>query len=68
MKHLITISGRDYVSRKIVTDQFGIDTKILIAWTERGILPAPIQLGYRVFYDRENLEAHILSNCRIEHE
>jgi predicted site-specific integrase-resolvase len=64
MKNIVTLQNREYVSRKVVLDLFGIEYLTLMRWDKNGVLPDPIKLGKRLYYDRDELERRLANRAR----
>jgi predicted site-specific integrase-resolvase len=63
MKASIVIAGRAYDSRKSVHEQFDIDYTTIGKWVKNGLLPAPLRLGNRLYFDRKAVEIRILATA-----
>jgi predicted site-specific integrase-resolvase len=64
MKESIVIAGRDYDSRKCVQEKFDVDYTTIGKWVKNGLLPAPLRLGNRLYFDRTAVETRILATAR----
>jgi len=64
MKGSIVIAGCHYDSRKFVQEQFDIDYTTIGKWIKTGLLPAPLRLGNRLYFDRTAVETRILGTAR----
>jgi hypothetical protein len=64
MKDSITLQGRIYECTKLVQQRFGLDDQTLRKWAKNNIVPSPVRLGNKCFYDREAIEARILATCQ----
>jgi predicted DNA-binding transcriptional regulator AlpA len=60
MKATIVLRGQDYDNATTITDKYGITYMTLYKWTKAGLLPQPVKLGRRVFYNRQAVENHLL--------
>jgi hypothetical protein len=65
MKESIVIAGRNYNSRKFVREQFDVDYTTIGKWVKNGLLPAPLRLGNRLYFDRIAVETRMLASARI---
>jgi hypothetical protein len=63
MKDSIILQGRTYECTKLVQQRFGLDPETLRKWAKNAIVPAPVRLGNKCFYDCEAIESQILSKC-----
>jgi predicted site-specific integrase-resolvase len=64
MKGSIVIADRDYDSRKFVQQQFEVDYTTISKWVKNGLLPAPLRLGNRLYFDRTAVETRMLATAR----
>jgi predicted site-specific integrase-resolvase len=64
MKGSIVIAGRDYDSRKFVQEQFDVDYTTIGKWVKNGLLPTPLRLGNRLYFDRTAVAIRILATAR----
>ena len=64
MKDSIVLQGRIYECTKLVHQKFGLDDQTLRKWSKSNIVPTPLRLGNKCFYDSEEIETRILTNCR----
>ena len=60
MKDALEIDGRKLKSTKWVRTNFGISWITLNRWTEIGLIPPPVRLGRRNYYDQQEVEKRIL--------
>jgi hypothetical protein len=63
MKDSIVLQGRRYECTKFVQQRFGLD-QTLRKWAKNNIVPSPVRLGNKCFYDREAIERKILATCQ----
>jgi DNA-binding transcriptional MerR regulator len=63
MKDTITLQNRIYDCAKLVQQRFGLDPQTLRKWAKNNIVPTPVRLGNKCFYDREAIENQILATC-----
>jgi len=61
MKDSIVLQGRTYECTKLVQQKFGLDPQTLRKWAKSNIVPSPVRLGNKCFYDREDIESKILA-------
>ena len=61
MKELITICGRDFIPVTKVMAQLGISYKTLNTWIKNDTFPRPIKLGRRLYVERDEVDASLLS-------
>ena len=59
MKHFFEIEGRLYESTALIIERFGISSVTLNRWHKRGLLPMPVRLGRRNYYERAEVEARL---------
>jgi len=64
MKDTITLQNRTYECTILVQQRFGLDPQTLRKWAKNNVIPTPLRLGNKCFYDREAIETQILANCR----
>jgi hypothetical protein len=64
MKDSIILQGRTYECTKLVQQRFCLDDQTLRKWAKNNIVPSPVRLGNKCFYDREAIESRILASCR----
>jgi DNA-binding transcriptional MerR regulator len=64
MKDTITLQSRTYDCTKLVQQKFGLDPQTLRKWAQNNIVPTPLRLGNKNFYDREAIESKILATCQ----
>jgi hypothetical protein len=62
MKDRLTLQGQKYISGKLIQLMLDIDYKTEKKWSDTGVLPTPILLGKRRYFDLEAVETHILNN------
>jgi predicted site-specific integrase-resolvase len=60
MKTTITLKDKEYDCANTIRDRYGIRYLTLLNWTKSGVLPAPIRLNRRVYYDRNAVEDRLL--------
>ena len=61
MRDSIILQGRIYECTKLVQQRFGLDDQTLRKWAKSSIVPSPLRLGNKCFYDREAIEIGILT-------
>jgi hypothetical protein len=64
MKDSIVLQGQIYECTKLVQQRFGLDDQTLRKWVKSNIVPSPLRLGNKCFYDREAVEIGILTRCQ----
>jgi len=64
MKEIIVLQDREYVSRKMLQMLFDMDYSTISKWAKTGLLPNPVMLGNRHFYDRQEIETRILATSK----
>jgi hypothetical protein len=64
MKDSITLQGRTYECTKLIQQRFGLDDQTLREWAKNNIVPSPVRLGNKCFYDWEAIESRILARCQ----
>jgi hypothetical protein len=65
MKDTITLQGRTYECTKLVQQRFGLDDQTLRKWAKNNIVPTPVRLANKNFYDWEAIESKILKYWRL---
>jgi DNA-binding transcriptional MerR regulator len=63
MKDTITLQSRTYDCTKLVQQKFGLDPQTLRKWARNHMVPTPLRLGNKCFYDRDAIERQILVTC-----
>jgi hypothetical protein len=51
MKEVLEVGGRIYESGAVVRRRYGISGATQARWIERGLLPAPLLLGRRKYFE-----------------
>jgi hypothetical protein len=64
MKDSIILQGRTYECTKLVQQRFSLDDQTLRKWAKNNIVPSPLRLGNKCFYDWEAIESRILARCQ----
>ena len=64
MKYSIVLQGRTYECTKLVQQRYGLDDQTLRKWAKYNIVPTPVRLGNKNFYDQEAVESKILATCQ----
>jgi hypothetical protein len=64
MKDSIVLQGQIYECTKLVQQRFGLDDQTLRKWVKSNIVPSPLRLGNKCFYDSEAVEIGILTRCQ----
>jgi len=59
MKHSFEIGGRLYESTALIVERLGVSSVTLNRWHKRGLLPMPVRLGRRNYYERAEVEARL---------
>jgi predicted DNA-binding transcriptional regulator AlpA len=62
MKVTIVLKGQEYDNSTAIADKYGITYMTLYKWTKAGLLPQPVKLGRRVFYNRQAVENYLLGS------
>ena len=60
MKTTISLKGQEYDSANTITKKYGISYVTLYKWTKQGVVPHPVKLGRRNYYNREAIENRLL--------
>jgi hypothetical protein len=58
------LQDRVYDCTKLVQEKFGFDPQTLRKMAKNNIIPSPVRLGNKCFYDRDAIESQILATCR----
>jgi predicted DNA-binding transcriptional regulator AlpA len=61
MRATIQLGGQNYESAEVLAERFGTSYSTIWKWQKSGLLPKPIRLGGRTFYNRQEVEARILA-------
>ena len=56
MHDMITLNGRELISRDTLRQKLGVHPMTISRWIKRGILPRPVNIGFRNYFDREEVE------------
>jgi predicted site-specific integrase-resolvase len=59
MKHTLEIQGRVYDSTRVFTETYGLSALTLWRWYKRALIPPPIRLGNRNYYERQQIEERL---------
>jgi predicted DNA-binding transcriptional regulator AlpA len=59
MKKSITLQGQTFDAGEVLIQRYGISAMTLWRWVKRGLLPPPIKLGRRNYYERREVEARL---------
>jgi predicted site-specific integrase-resolvase len=60
MKPTIILKGQEYDNTTAIIDKYGITYMTLYKWTKEGVVPTPVKLGRRNYYNREAIEDRLL--------
>jgi hypothetical protein len=63
MKDSIVLQNRTYECTKLIQQRFGLDRETLRKWAKTKIVPTPLRLGNKCFYDMDEIERQILVTC-----
>ena len=64
MKDTITLEGRIFDCTKLVLQTYGLDDHTLRKLVKADIVPGPVTIGNKNFFDRKAVESRILGNSR----
>ena len=64
MKDTITLEGRIFDCTKFVLQKYGLDDHTLRKLVKADIVPRPVTIGNKNFFDRKAIESRILKSCR----
>jgi hypothetical protein len=64
VKDSIILQDRVFDCTKLVQEKFGFDPQTLRKMAKNNIIPSPLRLGNKCFYDREAIERQILATCQ----
>ena len=64
VKDTIILEGRFFDCTKLVLQRFGLDDHTFRKLIKANIVPGPVTIGNKNFFDREEIESRILENCR----
>ena len=56
----LELQGKTFVSGHILAEKYGVTYTTIRRWTERKLLPRPIKLCNRCYYDVEKVEASMV--------
>jgi predicted site-specific integrase-resolvase len=60
MKATISLKGQQYDSASTIIEKYGISYMTLYNWTREGVVPHPVKVGRRNYYNREAIENRLL--------
>ena len=63
MKDTITLEGRAFDCTKLVLQRYGLDDHTLRKLVKANILPGPVTIGNKNFFDRKAIETRLLATC-----
>ena len=61
MRKSIKLQGQTYDAGELLIERYGISPMTLWRWVKRGLLPPPIRLGRKKYYERREVEARLSS-------
>ena len=64
MKDTIILEGRLFDCTKLVLQRYGLDDHTLRKLVKAEIVPAPVTIGNKNFFDRKAIESRILESCQ----
>lgn len=64
MRDTITLEGRVFDCTRLVLQKYGFDDHTLRKLVKANILPGPVTIGNKNFFDRKAIESQLLENCR----
>jgi hypothetical protein len=56
VKDIIRVNGNPFDFSGLIKKRYGLSKPALRAWVVRGLLPHPVRLGVRNYYDRAKVE------------
>jgi predicted site-specific integrase-resolvase len=60
VKTTILLKEQEYDSASTITEKYGISYMTLYKWTKGGLVPNPVKLGRRNYYNRKAIENRLL--------
>jgi hypothetical protein len=66
MKDTITLEGRIFDCTKLVLQTYGLDDHTLRKLVKEKIVPGPVTIGNKNYFDRNAIERRILESCQKE--
>ena len=64
MKDTIILEGRLFDCTKLVLQRYGLDDHTLRKLVKAEIVPGPVTIGNKNFFDRKAIESRILESCQ----
>jgi hypothetical protein len=64
VRDIITLEGRVFDCTRLVLQKYGFDDHTLRKLVKANILPGPVTIGNKNFFDRKAIESQLLENCR----
>ena len=61
MKDTLEVKNRQYDYTRVIQEKLGLDYSTLLKWVKSGLLPQPMKLGNRSYYDRAAVETAIMN-------
>ena len=56
MKDVMECDGKQFDCTALLAKRYGISPMTVGKWVKRGLLPEPLRLGRRSYFDRERVE------------
>jgi hypothetical protein len=60
VKQTIELNGKIFDGAPIIVDRFGLNVNTIQKWIERGLLPEPVKIGGRNFFQRDRVDELML--------
>jgi len=64
VKDTIILEGRLFDCTKLVLQRYGLDDHTLRKLVKAEIVPGPVTIGNKNFFDRKAIESRILESCQ----
>ena len=64
VKDTLTLEGHIFDCTKLVLQRYGLDDHTLRKLVKANIVPGPVKIGNKNFFDRRAIESRFLENCR----
>jgi predicted site-specific integrase-resolvase len=56
MKDVIECNGKQFYCTALLAERYGISPMTVGKWVKRGLLPEPLRLGRRSYFDRDRVD------------
>ena len=60
VKDVMELNGKEFHYSKLLREKYGVTQSTLTAWVNRNMLPTPVVLGNRYYYQADRIEELML--------